>query len=190
MKASLLSILLFLGLFFSASAQAFRSQLVLGINASQIDGDELAGYNKPGLLAGALVGYPVSDLVTLQSGLIYSEKGSRYGENDPFPLIWRLNYLEIPVQVRIQTFENIYFSGGLSVNYLITAKSDIGAGFEPNRTGLKDFDLCYTLGAAYQPFDRTAFQVRLTEGFFTASQWQYFRNRSVSFAILINLNGA
>lgn len=186
----LLLLLLFLGLSYSVYAQSFQSQLVLGVNASQIDGDRLWGYNKPGFLAGAMVSYPLSDLVAAQAGMMYSEKGSRHGENDLQFFIWRLNYLELPWMIRVQAFEKIYFSGGLSVNYLISSKTDIGYGFESRRTGLKDFDYCYTAAVAYQPFDRTSFQIRLTNGFNSASRYEYYLNRSLSFAVLFDLMGS
>lgn len=181
------TILLFLAVCFTARAQSFQSQLVMGVNASQIDGDALWGYNKPGFLLGAIISYPFSDVVAAQTGIVYSEKGSRHGENDPQFFIWRLNYLELPWLIRLQAFEKVYFSAGLSINYLVASKTDVGYGFESRRTGLKDFDVCYTAGVVYQPFDRTAFQIRLANGLGSASYLEFYRNRSLSFAIVLDL---
>lgn len=169
-------------------AQSFQSQLVIGINASQIDGDALGGYNKPGFLLGAMVAYPLSDIASVQSGLLYSQKGSRHGENDPFFFIWRLNYLEIPWLVRLHAFNKIYFSGGITANYFISSKTDTGSGFMSSRSGFKSFDFCYLAGVAYQPFDRTAFQIRVVNGLTSANRLEYYRNRSLSFSVLFNLN--
>lgn len=172
-----------------ASAQSFESQLVVGINASQIDGDNLWGYNKPGFLLGAMVAYPFSDIVSAQTGLLYSQKGSRHGKDDPFLFIWRLNYLEIPAVVRIQGFEKVYFSGGLTANYFISSKTDTGgAGFVNSQSGFKNFDFCYLAGVAYKPFDRTAFQIRVVNGLGSSNRLRYLQNRSLSFSMLIDLS--
>ena len=47
---TLLFTLIMLGTCFSLSAQAgFKGSAILGINFAQIDGDGLAGYDKPGI---------------------------------------------------------------------------------------------------------------------------------------------
>lgn len=173
----------------SVSAQNFESQLVVGISTSQIDGDNLWGYNKPGFLLGAMVAYPFSDIVAVQTGLLYSQKGSRHGTDDPFFFIWRLNYVEIPAIIRVHGFEKVYFYGGFTANYLISSKTDTGAGFGGSRAGFKNFDFCYLAGVAYKPFDRTAFQVRIVNGISSFSQIEFLRNRSLSFSMLIDLGG-
>lgn len=181
----LVSLFIFSSIF--TSAQNFQSQLVAGINASQIDGDNLWGYNKPGFLLGAMVSYPFSDLFSAQSGLLYSQKGSRHGENDPLFFIWRLNYVEIPALVRLHAFDKIYFSAGLTANYFISSKTDTGSGFMSSRTGFKNFDFCYLAGITYKPFDRTAFQIRIVNGIGSSNQFRYLQNRTLSFSILLDL---
>ncbi|MEM8969867.1 MAG: hypothetical protein AAGE93_25850, partial [Bacteroidota bacterium] len=74
-------------------AQSFQAYAELGINASQIDGDELAGYNQPGLRLGAHVALPMDSSWLIRGGMVYSGKGSRHGERDPIFQILRVNYL-------------------------------------------------------------------------------------------------
>lgn len=175
-------------------AQKFEAQIQVGVNASQIDGDVLLGYNKPGLLIGPIVSFPFTDIFALQTGMLYSQKGSRSTQEQPF-FIQRLNYIEMPLAARFHAFEQLDFVAGITANYLINAKADDGRGFSDNRnpdpqnpnTGFKDFDFCYMAAVNYVPFERTTFQVRLVNGFFNAHQSAYQRNRSLSFSVLFCL---
>ncbi len=175
------------GFLFSVKSQNFQSELLIGVNASQIDGDALWGYNKPGLLAGAMITYPFSEKFAAQTGFLYSAKGSKHGKDDPQFFIWRLNYLEMPWTARVLAFEKIYFSGGITANYLISSKVDAGYGFVSSRRGFKAFDFCYLVGVAYKPLDNAAFQVRLVNGWASANRLEFFRNRSLSFAAIFYL---
>lgn len=177
---------------FPVFAQKFEAQLQIGINASQIDGDLIAGYNKPGLLIGPLVSFPFSDVFALQTGILYSQKGSRHSNSDPFTFIQRLNYIEMPLAARLQAFDQLQFIGGLTANYLIGARIDTGNGFFDNRnpepqnpdSGFKDVDFCFVAGVNYMPFERTAFQVRFVNGLINAHHFDYQKNRSLSFSVL------
>ena len=172
----------------SASAQSFRAQAVLGLNATQIDGDALWGYNQAGILGGLKVALPLSDVISLQVGMLYSAKGSRNGEYEPGFTIIRLSYLELPVEIQGQLVNKVYLFGGLSPNYLINARSDLGFGFEPSRTGFRNFDLCFTAGVLYRFADNAGVQARITDGLRSANTLQYLRNRALSFALVYYFN--
>lgn len=167
------------------AAQAFRAQALLGLNASQIDGDNLWGYNQGGILGGVKVALPLSDIVTMQAGMLYSAKGSRYNENTGEPYtIFRLSYLELPIEVQAHLVDKVYLFGGLSPNYLINARLDQGYGFVPNRTGFRNFDLCFVAGILYRFADNAGVQVRISDGLRSANRLRYFRNRALSFALV------
>ena len=171
-----------------ASAQSFRAHALLGLNASQIDGDGLWGYNQAGILGGVKVALPLSDAISLQAGMLYSAKGSRNGEFEPGFTIIRLSYLELPVEIQGQLVNRVYLFGGLSPNYLINARSDLGSGFEPSRTGFRNFDLNFIAGVLYRFADNAGVQVRITEGVRSANTLQYLRNRALSFALVYYFN--
>ena len=173
----------------SVQAQSFRAYAELGINASQIDGDDLSGYNQAGLRLGAHIAYPLDEGWWLRGGMVYSGKGSRHGKYDPGFLIWRLNYLELPVNIQYDLLEQVSLTAGLTANYLIQAKRDGGFGFEPAREGFRDFDFCYTAGVVYQPFDNAAFGITMINGLVSASPFQFFRNRSLAFSLFYQLGG-
>lgn len=188
LKASLRTIivvgLLGLSLFSSATAQSFRAQAVLGLNATQIDGDQLWGYNQAGILGGVKVALPLSDAITMQAGMLYSAKGSRNGEYEPGFTIIRLSYLELPVEIQGHLVDKVYLFGGLSPNYLINARSDTGFGFASSRTGFRNFDLCFVAGILYRFADNAGVQVRISDGLGSANRLRYLRNRALSFALV------
>ena len=182
----MVSVSLFFAL--SATAQSFRAHAVLGLNATQIDGDRLWGYNQAGILGGMKVALPLSDGVWLQAGMLYSAKGSRNGEYEPGFTIIRLSYLELPVEIQGRLVNQVYLFGGLSPNYLINARSDVGFGFEPSRTGFRNFDLCFVAGILYRFADNAGVQARITDGLRSANRLEYLRNRALSFALVYYFN--
>jgi len=170
-----------------AYAQSFQGYAELGINASQIDGDALAGYNQPGVRLGVHVAFPLDSSWMVRGGLVYSGKGSRHGEFDPIFQILRVNYLELPLVVQYALLPKVSLSAGLTANYLIQAKVDAGFGFENSRESFTDFDFCYTAGVVYQPFDNAAFSISIINGLTSASPLQFFRNRSLAFSLFYQL---
>lgn len=78
----------------------FGAGLTLGLNASQIDGDERLGYHKPGLNAGVRGVVRINEKIDMSTEIAYSQRGSQsrliVDENAPYFKI-KLNYLEVPV---------------------------------------------------------------------------------------------
>jgi hypothetical protein len=61
----------------NAFAQNFKLTLSSGINFSQINGDNLAGFHKLGLVAGAGVSRNINQNQQWSFEFLYSEKGSK-----------------------------------------------------------------------------------------------------------------
>jgi len=83
--------------------QRFGAGLIAGVTASQIDGDESAGYNKLGLQAGARGIVRLTKRTDASVEILYTQRGakSRFVKDrfDPsVPYSIRLDYIEIPVQ--------------------------------------------------------------------------------------------
>ena len=85
-------------------AQRFSAGLVAGLNASQIDGDELAGFDKVGLTGGIKTTMEFESVWRMNMEFLYSERGSRPDifnpEYDPDIEI-SLKYIEIPVYISL-----------------------------------------------------------------------------------------
>ena len=118
---------LFFSLFFStiATSQRFAAAAFAGINFSQIDGDQLAGYHQIGANAGLQVYTSLSDRWELVTGMGFSQLGSNKSVNDPQSAALdqvRLNYVEVPALLSFNEWK-FKVSGGLLYSRLINYKA-------------------------------------------------------------------
>lgn len=152
--------------------QKFSAAIVLGFNASQIDGDGYAGYSKVGFTGGARLQYPLSDKSSLNLEFLYSQRGSRSSlfSSDQGNFGINLNYAEIPVLYSLndwfiekESYYKVGFDAGLSYGRLITASSRSGA-FDEALNNLKKNDISYILGLRYKFNPRWGLTVRYTRG--------------------------
>ncbi len=107
----------------------FQAALIIGFNATQVDGDNFAGFHKVGLNAGGTVFVRFHDRVSTSFELLYSQKGSKTTTSEAEP--WRalelkLDYLEVPVLINYHDKKVAIFSVGVSFNRLIRSKILIG----------------------------------------------------------------
>ena len=167
--------LLFLAFFaasfgiFTSHAQNFNGYAVFGFNGSQVIGDAMTGYNKPGLFMGFKVAFPFSEKLDMTMAINYVQKGSRRTYNrDGLPNggawhLMRANYIEVPflfhrdmawLSPRIRAY------AGLSVARLLNARIDwfsIGSLSEFDRA--RDYDLSYHYGLSYVASDKWVISV-------------------------------
>lgn len=130
----------------SISAQQFKGMAIVGMNLTQVSGDEVAGYDKYGVNAGLGVSVPISNnkkwYISLEG--IYNQKGSyKYAEGlyvierDPCPTCdstsidedvkysLKLGYMEVPVLVHYEGKGSFTFGAGISWGRLISLKEVI-----------------------------------------------------------------
>ena len=162
---SFVLITLFIFITCGAFAQSIRGGLILGINAAQVDGDNLGGFNKPGLNTGitAQMPFPKYNLL-LRMDLLFSQKGSApYLFSDPndqtatavTPYSLTLNYLEVPV-VLDYIYKKRYGIGfGMSIGKLMGG-SDVFNGYESSITIGPYATSSGILTGSYQPWDANA----------------------------------
>lgn len=115
----LLTILLSTLVFCQSYAQRFKADVIAGFNASQVDGDETAGFNKLGLNTGAGVTIPLYRNWGIGLETIFSQEGSRLRPqfNDSLDGSYKLlmNYVRVPL--RIQYVDKNLVSGGAGVSW-------------------------------------------------------------------------
>lgn len=114
----------FLTVAISLQAQRFQAGLVAGVNLSQIDGDRLAGFNQPGLSAGAKVATILSDRWQVSLELLYSQQGARRNNKDDPSSAYdriRLNFVEVPVAINFKEWK-FHLTAGVSYARLINYK--------------------------------------------------------------------
>lgn len=170
-------ILFALSLFFNHSdAQYFKAFLTGGMNATQIDGDGLGGYDKFGINAGAGVSRSFNEKFGAQFELYYSQKGSKDvpTDNDPTPdSTFIANYIDIPIMFNYYYKRNklkLKFEVGPYIGVLLNAafydnyttsdktneyyRTDIGAG----------------AGIEYAFNDHFSFNLRISHSVMTATK--------------------
>jgi len=124
-------ILFFLPLSNHLIAQKFEANIELGFNASQIDGDQFAGYSKVGLHGGLSIQYVFNDEWRLSTGLFYDALGSQkkiqIGSSAPEEQQkTQLTYISVPLLITYRlpssSESGLSIGGGLQVGYLIDSK--------------------------------------------------------------------
>lgn len=101
-------------------AQMFKGEVIGGFNKSQVDGDEVYGFKKYGLVGGFGVVMPIRNNWSLSLETLYSQKGSkqavRYADSaDDGSYRLRLNYTEVPFM--IQYTDRQIASAGIGVSW-------------------------------------------------------------------------
>lgn len=123
----------------------FKAALTLGINASQLDGDDLGGYNKLGIAAGIRTSVTFAESPwALLVEVLASQKGSKMpsrqaaqlGNDETFCL--HLTFVEIPVLLQYN-FDKIALEGGGYYARLLAASTQssplTSADFKKNDAG-------------------------------------------------------
>lgn len=123
----------------------FRAFPVVGYNASQIDGDNIAGFYKAGLSAGVGV-FTMLDArerFSLSMEILYDQKGSRVRPGvQPLDRV-TLDYVTVPLQFNYHDQDRMIFGAGISFGSLFrskvlvndTLRPDISENFEPREIG-------------------------------------------------------
>jgi len=120
------TILLFCGfLTLSIQAQNFEGGVILGLSTSQVGGDDLAGFNKVGLLVGAFANTSISELLSFQMEMTFIQKGSDNPNmndsehKDHSQEDISSSYIEIPLLLQYHQSNTLKIEGGLFSAYLI-----------------------------------------------------------------------
>lgn len=105
--------------------QNFGGGIILGISSSQVGGDNLAGFNKAGLLVGAFANTSISELLSFQMEMTFIQKGSNnpkmndiehpnYSKEDITS-----SYIEVPLLLQYHQSSKLKIEGGAQLAYLI-----------------------------------------------------------------------
>lgn len=114
---------------FSVNAQVFKGMLIGGLNMSQVEGDEVYGYNRFGGNLGAGVFVPIDKRWGISMETLFTMKGAFQGDQylaedslgnritGSYDL--RLNYVEIPLLMHFTDRERITVGAGFSYSRLV-----------------------------------------------------------------------
>lgn len=110
-----------------ADKRIFKGLFIVGLNATQVDGDNMAGYRKFGLNAGVgtMMFLNKKRSLSLSMELLYSQRGAQSATNISKTPSYRkivLDYAEIPLIFSFHDKKIAMFGAGISVAGLARAK--------------------------------------------------------------------
>ena len=122
--------------FLTVFPQRFNGGIHAGIVASQVSGDEQAGFNKAGIYGGGYVNLYFSRKSSVQLEMNFIQKGSRKNPNpdkgDYVKYVCRLNYIEMPLMYKLDIGKRLTFEAGAALAYLIaSSEEDQNGSVEP-----------------------------------------------------------
>ncbi len=186
--------LFFIAISLYGFSQDIQIKAIAGLNLSQIDGDNMAGFNKPGLLIGGSAGIPLQDNFDVEMRLLFSMKGSRYTDTDPADFYYNLNYLDFPLLFKYHLDEsffeyaqNISLEAGLQFSYLVSAREgerrfgyiNLYDDFEPRMYG-------FILGASYK-YNKYNFRLNFQRSLQSLHKGISYIDRTISVSIAYDL---
>jgi hypothetical protein len=146
----------------TCQAQGFGADLLLGANFSQVDGDQLGGYNKLGANIGIQISRKINETWEGAFELRYSMKGAKRVQDpeNPMPdLKLSYDYLELPLLVKYTAYEKITPYVGLSIGAnVINERDDNGVRGEETNLGFVEY--AFHLGGTYHINDRWGADLR------------------------------
>ncbi len=146
----------------SLYAQNFDAGLVAGFTMSQISGDGLGGFDKPGIRIGAYISYPIPRKNTnFEVGMQYLQKGSREPskKNEVSNYSMDMHYLELPFTVNYGFKNGLIIESGFGPGILVSYTEEIN-GVENIGNTPNTFALDFICGIQYQFLNNLKINVR------------------------------
>jgi hypothetical protein len=152
MRILLVTLGLMLSLALSAQSR-FGGGIAFGFTTSQVSGDNLSGFNRPGPFGGFFGNYAFNSKNWLQMEINFIGKGSYKGpkKDDNTKYSLNLNYVEVPVIYRLMPWGNKFlFEIGPTFGYLInySEKSELGDLNQPQV--FKKYEVGFLAGINYK----------------------------------------
>lgn len=149
---------------FLTEAQHFKAGLIVGAAATQISGDQLGGFNKPGIMAGGLVSTRISDKFDAEMDILYLQKGSKKNANpDKGDYIFyklRLNYIEVPLLIQWKYSNRFTFEAGPTFGALLSSQEEDEFGIFQGKP-FKKYEIGICGGMNAEIVKQLSFNVRL-----------------------------
>jgi hypothetical protein len=170
----------------AAHAQGIRFGVKAGANLSNLSGDLVNQdqyKNRFGFQGGVMVNFGLSDIISIQPEVLYSQKGFKYADQQYTVLgntfrntgNVRYDYLDVPILVRVRA-AGLFFEVGPQYSYLMNVSADrtqtlngnvisnSGSG-TANLDNVNRNELGYVGGLGYQASNGVMLGVRYTGAF-------------------------
>jgi len=130
-----------------STSQNLEGGAIIGINTSQVSGDNLGGFNKFGLNMGGVIKrqFPLFNILI---ELRYINKGSKeVVESGDYSngYIFKTSYIEMPFILEKLIYNNTSFQSGLSLSKLLNFSEEIG-GYSINGLNLNKLEYSFHIG--------------------------------------------
>lgn len=160
-----------------SNAQEFGSKLKLGANFSQVDGDNMGGYNKLGANIGIEINRSLNDKWDAFTEIRYSMKGARTPVQDPEGpaqdfLKLNFHYIELPLMVRYKKFEHFPIYAGLSVGVNVFNQRNEN-GIKLKEAELLNTEFAFHLGFNYEINDKWEVDLRKSISFISVRDYDF-----------------
>ena len=167
MKKSFFIFILFLSPLL-IQGQNFNGGIRFGICGSQVNGDNLSGFNKAGIVAGAFVNRNLSKLFNMQMEIVYIQKGSRKPTDDANSYYrLRVHYIEVPLILKFQASKKINITAGPSFGTLIFSEENNEFGVYEDALPFEKFEFSGNVGVIYKLDDNWSFDARYNQSITT-----------------------
>jgi hypothetical protein len=145
-----------------SNGQEFSAGVHFGMTATQVDGDQLEGFNKAGITGGLFVSRQLGEHAAMYFELMYIQKGSRkpLDKDDNSFYRMRLNYLEVPLLYRYKAGKKLGLQFGPAVGVLVFAQEDDQLGEVRYAPPFKKMDYSLCGGLTYDISDHLLFDFR------------------------------
>ena len=155
-------------------SQNFGGGIILGVNTSQVGGDNLAGFHKAGPIVGIFSNKSINSQINLQFEMYYINKGSNNQDmnndlhtNYLVPDI-TLKYIETPLILQYYLKNRLLLEGGITAAYLIDGYYNDFYGKINNQSNFpfKKYDIGLVLGVNYKYSENISLYTRLSNSIF------------------------
>jgi len=172
------------------SAQRFNGGALLGICASQVDGDTYAGFDKLGFLGGVFVNTKFSDAWGAQMEIKYNGRGARKktSESDPVTYALTLHYIDLPLMINFTIQDKFIIDAGFVPGYLFAKNGEEdGIKFSDEEiSAFKKVDLSWLLGLNYKITDNIIANIRYSYSLFSIRDYE---NVNANYGIIAQIFG-
>ena len=157
--------LLFIGLGLSVSlvAQSFGASLLAGANFSQVDGDQLGGYNKLGANLGVQIDREINEDWDAAFEIRFSMKGAKKVIDPEAPPTFTLklsyHYIEVPLLIKYTHYERITPYAGVSLGVNVFNQRDENT-IQTKEENLNATEVGFHLGGTYHLTDKIGLDLR------------------------------
>lgn len=138
----------------TAITQTFHGGILLGLTASQVDGDSYAGFNKAGFQGGVFVNTLFGTFTGAQFEIKYSGRGAQKPVSSDDPEVYKLSlhYIDLPVMFNLIIRERFITEAGLVPGYMFSAGGEDSGGrlTEDRLVDFHKFDLGTLLGLRFK----------------------------------------